>query len=307
MQTTNQTYYAHGKLLLTAEYFVLRGAKAIALPLKYGQHMVVALGMKEGILDWNAFSPNGLWFACELTLPGFEIVSTTDEAKAVVLQRIFQTIQQLKPEFEITSSLDVQTRTTFNKEWGMGSSSTLIANLASWSGVDAFRLNELIFNGSGFDIACATANSPILYTKGKMPELVTLNYPFADKLYFVYSGKKKATQNEVIRFLNEGGIDREPIAQMNKLTEQIVRAESLAEFQQLIGEHEKVVSELLDVPTIKSTNFPDFPGEIKSLGAWGGDFYLAATELSESDVRTYFQRKNLSVVFRWEELVLSVG
>ena len=265
--------------------------------------MVIAPGTKKGILDWNAFSPNGLWFACELSLPGFEIVSTTDEAKAVVLQKIFQTIQQLKPEFEIPSSLDVQTRTTFNKEWGMGSSSTLIANLASWSGVDAFRLNELIFNGSGFDIACATANSPILYTKGKTPELVTRNYPFADKLYFVYSGKKKATQNEVIRFLKNEEITSEDIGRIDRLTDQFASAATLNEFQKLMTEHEKVVSELLGTPTIKSTYFSDFSGEIKSLGAWGGDFYLVATNLSEPDVRKYFQRKNLSVVFRWGELI----
>ncbi len=303
MQTNNQTYYAHGKLLLTAEYFVLRGAKAIALPLKYGQHMVVASGTKKGILDWNAFSPDGLWFACELTLPGFEIVSTTDEAKAVVLQRIFQTIQQLKLGFEIPFSLDVQTRTTFNKEWGMGSSSTLIANLASWAKVDAFKLNDLIFNGSGFDMACANANSLILYTKGQAAEAVSLNFPFKDQLYFVYSGKKKATQNEVIRFLTNEEITSEDIGRIDRLTDQFASAATLNEFQQLMTEHENMVSELLGVPTIKSTDFSDFPGEIKSLGAWGGDFYLAASNQSESDVRKYFQRKNLSVVFGWDELV----
>ena len=29
--------------------------------------------------------------------------------------------------------------------------------------------------------------------------------------------------------------------------------------------------------TIVLEGFPDFPGEIKSLGAWGGDFILAAS------------------------------
>ena len=35
-------YRAHGKFLLTAEYMVLKGAKALALPLSYGQQMQVS-------------------------------------------------------------------------------------------------------------------------------------------------------------------------------------------------------------------------------------------------------------------------
>ena len=34
-------FYSHGKLLLTAEYVVLDGAKALALPTKYGQSLTV--------------------------------------------------------------------------------------------------------------------------------------------------------------------------------------------------------------------------------------------------------------------------
>ena len=34
-------FYSHGKLLLTAEYAVLDGAKALALPTKLGQSLEV--------------------------------------------------------------------------------------------------------------------------------------------------------------------------------------------------------------------------------------------------------------------------
>ncbi len=299
------TYYAHGKLLLTAEYFVLCGARAIALPLQYGQRMDVVPGKQPGILSWKAFMQEGLWFSCDLSLPGFEIVNSSDPEKAVILQETFRMIRQLNPDFQPGNSLEVHTRIDFNNQWGLGSSSTLIANLASWAGVDAFSLNELIFHGSGFDIACATADGPIFYQKKQKPEPIDLDYPFLDNLYFIYSGSKKSTRNEVRRFLNEGAVNKGEIERVNQLSERIVKASTLEEFQRLIAEHEKMVSALLGIPTIKSTHFSDFEGEVKSLGAWGGDFYLVATRLNDREVLHYFKEKGLRVVFPWKELVLN--
>ena len=89
------------------------------------------------------------------------------------------------------------------------------------------------------------------------------------------------------------------------MSEQIAREQKLDGFQKLMAEHEKRISSLLDVPTVKSVYFSDFDGEVKSLGAWGGDFYLAATRLSERDVFQYFKEKGLNVVFPWKELVLN--
>ena len=34
-----QSFYSHGKLLITAEYLVLAGAKAFAIPCKKGQYL----------------------------------------------------------------------------------------------------------------------------------------------------------------------------------------------------------------------------------------------------------------------------
>ena len=36
-----QTFYSNGKLLITGEYVVLDGAKALALPTKFGQSLLV--------------------------------------------------------------------------------------------------------------------------------------------------------------------------------------------------------------------------------------------------------------------------
>lgn len=305
MQDIKKTYYAHGKLLLTAEYFVLYGAKAIALPLQYGQRMDVDEGRQDGILSWKAFMQEGLWFSCDFSLPDFEIINSSDPEKAVILQDAFRAVLRMNPALELGRSLDVHTRIDFHNQWGLGSSSTLIANLANWTGVDAFRLNEMIFNGSGFDIACAAADGPIFYRKNKLPEPVILNYPFLDNLYFIYSGSKKSTRNEVRRFLNGDSVPRQEIDQMDHLSEQIAKARTLDDFQRLIAEHEKLVSALLHVPAVKPAHFNDFDGEIKSLGAWGGDFYLVATMLEDREVLHYFKEKGLRVVFPWKELVLN--
>jgi hypothetical protein len=51
----------------------------------------------------------------------------------------------------------------FDRHSGLGSSSTVINNIAKYAGVDAFALNKIIFSGSGYDIACANAKKPVLF------------------------------------------------------------------------------------------------------------------------------------------------
>lgn len=65
---------------------------------------------------------------------------------------------------------------------------------------------------------------------------------------------------------------------------------------------ERLISNSLDIPTVQSHLFPDFPGEIKSLGAWGGDFILAA---SNEDVINYFKSKGYPTIIRYSDMILS--
>lgn len=44
---------------------------------------------------------------------------------------------------------------------------------------------------------------------------------------------------------------------------------------------------------MQSTMFADFPGVVKSLGAWGGDFILAAANIAPTEIRSYFHKKDL--------------
>lgn len=305
MAETTSKYYAHGKLLLTGEYLVLKGAKALALPLKLGQSMKVVPGNQKNRITWEAFSPGSQWFSCEFQLPGFKILQSTDSKKAKLLKKIFETVQQQNPEFFFEKGFNIQTSMEFYPQWGLGSSSTLIANLANWTHTDPYQLNKLIFKGSGYDIACANAEGPVFYRKGEKPVPVNLDFPFEDHLFLVYSGTKKNTRHGIDHFQNVSVSTSNFIHTINEISEKMLRVDSLAEFQQLISEHEKIISEIIKEQPVQENYFSDFNGVVKSLGAWGGDFYLAASSMNEKKTIEYFCKKGLETIFSWKKLILN--
>lgn len=298
------TYRANGKLLLTGEYLVLHGAKAIALPLNIGQQLVVSEGNEYKSLVWQAFYNEQIWFSCELDSKDFSVLKTSHPEKAETLCLIFKTIKSLNPEFTPQAGTLLSTTLEANPEWGFGSSSTLISLLAQWSGVDSFVLNESVFKGSGFDVACATADGPIFYVRNKPVEPILLDYPFADELFLVYSGKKKKTALEVSLFLKGRKVSAGLVDEVSRLSDEFAGCRNQAIFNKLIGQHEHLVGSLIGQKPVKEVFFADFEGEIKSLGAWGGDFYLVSTEQPFAAVKKYFENKGLSTMFRWDDLIL---
>ena len=67
-------FYSPGKLLISAEYFVLSGAEALALPTQMGQHMNVE-PIKEPVLQWKSYDLNrNLWMEGFLSIKNFEIL-----------------------------------------------------------------------------------------------------------------------------------------------------------------------------------------------------------------------------------------
>lgn len=302
---TTSTYYANGKLLLSGEYLVLHGAKALALPLNKGQQLTIGQGTESNVLYWKALYNGKRWFECELNPLDFKVISTTDALKAATLRRVFQTIQQLEPTFQPLPGTFFETHLDADPRWGFGSSSTLISLLSQWAKVDPFLLNELVFKGSGFDIACATAKGPILYQKKQPAQPITLDYPFAAQLWLVYSGIKKNTLSEVRSFLENSKVSNSLIDQISSMSEAFAHCRDQLTFHQLIRQHETLVSELIGQKPVKESLFNDFPGEVKSLGAWGGDFYLFSSLGSEQESKIYFENKGLSIIFRWVELIKS--
>ena len=299
------TYHANGKLLLTGEYLILHGAKGIALPLKVGQHLNVTDENDSGIYEWNAFYDNRIWFSCKLNPRDYSVLETNDQEKALTLSHIFKTIRLLNPDFHPKAGITFKTVINANPDWGLGSSSTLISLLAQYSGVDPFRLNELVFNGSGFDIACATANRPIFYTKNQPVQPVLLDYPFSDQLFLLYSGNKKKTHSEVNAFLKKGKVSEHQLEEVSVLADAFSNCRDQMEFDSLIRRHEELIGYLIGKTPVKREYFFDFQGEIKSLGAWGGDFYLVSSPLPFSEVQIYFVNKGLTILFHWKDLILN--
>ena len=52
-----QTFNSNGKLLLTGEYLVLDGAKALAVPTIFGQSLSLEL-IDEAKIIWSSFDEN---------------------------------------------------------------------------------------------------------------------------------------------------------------------------------------------------------------------------------------------------------
>ena len=298
------TYRANGKLLLTGEYLVLHGARAIALPLNVGQQMEVSQMENSSTVLWQAWFRDKIWFECVLSPDDFSVLETSDSERADILARLFQTIQKLNHEFVFPVGKKFETMLESNPEWGFGSSSTLVSLLAQYANVDPFVLNEMVFGGSGFDIACSTADGPIFYKRNRAAEPVSLNYPFASQLFLVYSGVKKGTAQEVSIFLKEKVVSEQQIADISVLSEEIARCSDQSEFNRLLQIHEKLIGRMIGQIPVKDKFFPDFNGAIKSLGAWGGDFWLVSTEMPFLVIREYFKNKGFDPVFKWSDLIL---
>lgn len=292
-------YYASGKLLLFGEYLVLKGARSLSIPLRYGQKMkVVPVGADQ--INWVSKVLENEWFSARFTNQ-LELIETTDEQVADSVLHLLKLIYDENPTL-FSGGLDFRLEADFPMEWGFGSSSTLISLLAQWSGADPFKLLKNSFGGSGYDVACATADSPIIFHAGKnSTKAVELSENITSKLLFIYSGKKQKSKNEVLRF-EEIPVSENQIQQMNTLIDSVIPCEDIEKLEALIEQSERMLSEILTFEPIKKSTFRDYPHSIKSLGAWGGDFFMA-TYRNEEVAREYFSNKGYEIQFNYDQII----
>ena len=294
--------YSHGKILLTGEYMVLVGAEALAIPTKMGQSLEFKPNDSK-TLNWESWDfKNKLWFNATIDIMDFSVSNTSSETIALKLTKILKAIRDQKNNFLRKNGGTVKTHLEFERQWGLGTSSTLISNLARWSQTNPYKLLENSFGGSGYDIACATSKSPLIFRKQHLdPHIERCKFepPFKTSLYFVYLNQKKNSR-EAIKFFKRQNIVKEQVAYASSLTREIMNVNKLNDFERLITEHESFISKILGVVPVKEKLFPDFQGAIKSLGAWGGDFILAT---GETDTPRYFKTKGFNVVITYEEML----
>lgn len=303
-------FKSNGKLLLTGEYVVLDGATALAVPTQYGQSLKVT-PIDETKLIWKSFDDNGaIWFegTFDTDFKILKYLENTNVAKR--LEQIFSAVKTLNPKF-LTSNhgFEIETHLEFPKNWGLGTSSTLINNIAQWTNVNPYELLRLTFGGSGYDVACAQHDTPITYqllnseTQGDSPLVVPVDFnpPFKDHLYFVYLNKKQNSRDGIAHYKSISEDLTPVISEIDHITNEILECKDLVWFQKLIEIHENIIGKLTKQEVVKSLFFNDFEGSIKSLGAWGGDFVLVT---SEDNPTAYFKNKGFDVIVPYSEMVL---
>ncbi|MDD2475593.1 MAG: GYDIA family GHMP kinase [Dysgonamonadaceae bacterium] len=301
-------FHANGKLLITGEYLVLKGALALAAPLNKGQTLSVTQSKKSG-LSWRAEIPNGLWFEVQFD-EHLTIVESTDRKKAENLQLIFR--KAAEQNLSVQKKLNHNTVTThleFDPSWGWGSSSTLLHLLEQWLEIDPYQLMDATIGGSGYDIACADANQPIFYqrTKGGSPQITTapFNPTFIQQMGIVYLNKKQNSSSQVKSFLKSAAPNKELIDKISDLSKEFTIVQEIHKFMRLMQQHEKIIATAIGLTPVQKLLFPDYVGAIKSLGAWGGDFALFLSANDFATNKKWFQSKGYPVVMPFEEVIIN--
>ncbi len=297
-------FYSNGKLLLSGEYAILDGALGLAIPTSYGQSLQVT-PTSSGVLEWTSLDENDhSWFSATFNLANLKVVATSDEAMAKTLAHLLLEANAQNPLLLTDSDgFEVTTRLTFPRSWGLGTSSTLINNLAQWARVDAYQLLWNAFGGSGYDIACAQHNSPITYQRlDGEPKVETIDFDpiFKDSLYFVHLNQKQSSKEAIANYKNRQFDRNKLIQEISSITHRMIEVPTLAGFESLMETHENLLSDVLQEQPVKQRLFPDYFGMIKSLGAWGGDFVLAT---GDEKTMAYFKDKGYSTIIPYSRMI----
>ncbi|MDG1528097.1 MAG: GYDIA family GHMP kinase [Polaribacter sp.] len=313
-------FYSNGKLLLTGEYVVLDGAKSLAVPTKFGQDLTVEK-IQEPELIWGSFTNEGeCWFEAVFDLPKLRLKNATfnsdveggAEFIAETLQKILSEARKLNSNFlHVDYGFVVKTNLTFPRDWGLGSSSTLINNIANWAKVDAYKLLWNAFSGSGYDIACAQNDSPIFYKLEKVTQHsrsqqsivneVEFNPNFKEELFFVHLNKKQNSREGIAQYKKNNQDIQKEIVEISNLSNEFVKTSSVKDLNNVIEEHENIISSIIKLNPVKKELFPDYFGAIKSLGAWGGDFVLVT---GNEDTPNYFKQKGFETILPYSKMIL---
>ncbi|WP_419869035.1 GYDIA family GHMP kinase [Chryseobacterium sp. CT-SW4] len=295
--------FSPGKLMLTSEYFAIDGALVLAVPTKLGQEFFFDEKPDgQSLIFWKAYHQNQLWLHAVIDYKNWEIVEANLIPAAEFILKVLKNVQELsQTKFKDTTSYYLKTNLQFPADYGLGSSSTLMNNLAEWSGTDPFQLNAISLGGSGYDIAVAKEKSAVLYQS--QPDIqytkVDFNPVFKNELIFIHLNQKQDSR-EGIALYKSREKSQALINEYTDLTRKIVDCQNLVEFSGLMMIHEQKISAFLNMPTVKEKFFQNCPVFVKSLGAWGGDFVMSA---KFEGFRDYFWGKGFTTIFEWEDLI----
>lgn len=306
-----QVFYSCGKLLITGEYFILDGSRGLALPTRFGQRLEVSTSPATTLqIHWQSFDwQQRCWLELVLDVSCFSEEYLPENNETGRLIELLRAARRLNPQFlSRNESIAVRSFLEFPADWGLGSSSTLIHNIASWADVNPFALLDLTFGGSGYDIAVAQAGTPVVfYRKNGLPHIqkVVFKPPFQDQLYFVHLNRKQDSREGIARYQQLSSDKSTIINRLNSLTQILLTTRVLSDFEQILMMHEDIISESIQLPKVKDTYFSDYWGMVKSLGAWGGDFVLASSSRTKDETYYYFHQKGYTTILPYQEMIRS--
>ncbi len=287
---------------------MLDGAKALGLPTRMGQNLIVKRTTSSDLI-WESLDMHGKpWFESTLSLFDFSALTTNNDEVSIYLQKVLKNAVRLNSEFlSQWNGFKIETQLEFPLDWGLGSSSTLIYLIAEWAEVNPLLLYFKTEDGSGYDVACAFADGPVEYINS--PEEVSyteidFSPKFKEQLHFVHLGVKKDSRQGIKEYVKAVKNKNTLVKTITRITEDIKAVSNLDDFCRLLEEHEEAIASHTGFKKVKENLFPDFQGSVKSLGAWGGDFVLAASKLNPEDVKGYFTSKGYSTVLSYKEMVL---
>ncbi len=304
---------SNGKLMLSGEYLVLAGARALATPVRYGQSLETAPRKDNTVvIYWKSFVKGAAWldiiFMGDKLMVSTEQLNPTGRQSVAFIREALLAAKRLKPGFlKDNRSWDVCARIEFDREWGLGSSSSLLSNIACWADINPYDLFFAVSEGSGYDIACARSQSALIYTykgHGKKPAVKNVRFepPFHDHLYFIYSGRKQDSAKSLSAF-DPQKVKEEDVHAISLLTDHMVKTADLNSFIGILKEHEAITAAATGMQPVQKKYFTDFRGVVKSLGAWGGDFLLAASDMPAHKIRNYFVEKQADIIIPFREMM----
>lgn len=305
-------FYAHGKLLLTGEYFVLDGALALAVPTKAGQRFRVSEKAIDETAEtvWKIHYPDNA--------PGRSILIDPDDwelnkdfgrdnLKSSLMQALTSVEMLGVDGRKMIKDKQVDCYLEFPSDWGLGSSSTYLNFMARYFGVDQYALLESTFGGSGYDLACAEAEGPLLYRKNRKapPSVTPINWrpDWLRSTYFVHLNRKQNSREGIAAY-RQAGLSGDNIAALSRISLALIEPKlDLRSAAQLLQSHERLIATALGMTPIQET-FPDFNGTVKSLGAWGGDFVWVLSEDPVEMVKRYFSERGYGTFIAHQVMVL---
>ncbi|MBP2618375.1 GYDIA family GHMP kinase [Chryseobacterium jejuense] len=295
--------FSPGKLMLTSEYFAIDGALVLAVPTKLGQEFFFEeKDDYQSLILWEALHQNKPWLKAVIDYKTWQILETNIPSSAEFIVKTLKNVQKLSAtKFKNDFTYHLKTNLQFPADFGLGSSSTLMNNLAEWADIDPFYLNTISLGGSGYDIAVAKEKSAVLFQS--KPEIryekVDFNPSFKNELIFIHLNQKQDSR-EGINLYKSKKKSQELVNEFSDITKKILLCNELEKFSELMMIHERKISDFIEIPTVKEKIFSDCPVFVKSLGAWGGDFVMSA---KFGGFKDYFWEKGFTTVFEWPDLI----